>query len=131
MALHLLDADAAIDYTRVVPASVALIDGVRLQGHDLCISNVVVAELYTNLLPRERPRAEELVSRCRYLPMGMEAAIKAGQWRFDYARRGVTLAVSDCLIAATAWEYDATLVTGNLRHFPMDEISILPLPRVR
>jgi predicted nucleic acid-binding protein len=39
------------------------------------------------------------------------------------------LPLTDALIAATAVEHNATVVTGNVRDYPMPEVSILPLPR--
>jgi predicted nucleic acid-binding protein len=50
-------------------------------------------------------------------------ARQAGRWRHDYARRGVTLALPDLLIAATAVEYGLTLITDNRKHFLMPELS--------
>ena len=131
MALHLLDADAVIDYLWEVAPSVSLIEELAIEEHQLCISDVVVAEVYTGLRPLHMDRAVGLMARCRFLSTGMDAARKAGQWRSEYARLGMTLGVGDCLIAATAWQHNATLVTGNVRHFPMDEITVVPLPRAR
>jgi len=46
-------------------------------------------------------------------------------------RRGVTLPITDTLIAATALVHGATVVTGNFDQYPMSEVAILPLPRSR
>jgi len=131
MALYLLDADAVADYGHRVPASSALIEDLFLQNHQVCVSDVVVAEVYSGLRPTQLVRTETLLGRCRFLLTEMQAALRAGRWRYDFARQGVQLAVTDCLIAATAWQHGATVVTGNTRHFPMDEVTLLPLPRAR
>jgi len=57
-------------------------------------------------------------------PLGRAEGIRAGRWRRDYARRGVTLSQADCLIAAAAVGIGARLATGNPKHFPMPELDV-------
>jgi len=64
-----------------------------------------------------------------FLETSAEMAERAGDWRYAFARRGVTLAMTDCLIAATAEGHEAGVVTGNLKDFPMAQLRIVPLPR--
>jgi predicted nucleic acid-binding protein len=45
-----------------------------------------------------------------------------------WARKGVTLELPDILIAAVAIEHGLALATDNLRHYPMPELRIVPLP---
>jgi predicted nucleic acid-binding protein len=47
--------------------------------------------------------------------------------QFNYARRGITLHPSDCLICAVTLDYDATLLTENPRHFPALEGRVVSL----
>jgi predicted nucleic acid-binding protein len=58
------------------------------------------------------------------VPLGGAEGERAGIWRREYARRGVTLSQADCLVAATAFRVGATLATGNVRDYPMDEIPV-------
>ena len=53
-------------------------------------------------------------------------AKEAGRYRYEFARIGTTLSATDSLIAAVAIAHGATLITNNLRHFPMPEIRLLP-----
>ncbi len=48
----------------------------------------------------------------------------AGNWRRDFASRGVTLSQSDCLIAAAAVSAGASLATGNPKDFPMPGLEV-------
>jgi predicted nucleic acid-binding protein len=41
-----------------------------------------------------------------------------------HRRRGRTLALADCLIAAAAVGIDATLATGNPKDFPMKGLTV-------
>ena len=129
MARYLLDSDAIIDHLRRRADSVRLIEGLFEQGESLCSCDVVVSEVYAGIRPEDQVRAEELVERLEYLTTSRAAAVRAGQWRYAYARRGIALPVYDALIAAVAYSAGATIVTGNIRDYPMPEVSLLPLPR--
>ena len=129
MTRYLLDTDAVIDYVAGIPGSVTLIDGLFESGNVLCVSAVVVAEVYAGLTPGDIGKSEGFVGACVFLPTGFEEARQAGEWAFQFKRRGVTLSLTDTLIAATARSHGATIVTANIRDYPMPEVSILSLPR--
>jgi predicted nucleic acid-binding protein len=61
-----------------------------------------------------------------FLETTESAAKQAGVWRYAYARQGRQIAITDALIAATAYLNQATIVTGNIRDYPMPEVSLLP-----
>ncbi len=125
MTRHLLDADAVIEYLAGQPGTTALLQRLNAQGETLCVCDVVIAEVYSGLLQRDWPRAQAFLSGLTYLVTAAPMAQQAGEWRFTYARRGVSLSTTDCLIAATAYGHQATLVTGNVNDFPMPEIQLL------
>jgi hypothetical protein len=132
MALYLLDTDCVIDYLVGVPATVALVRSLHQGGHSLATCDVVVAEVYSGLRPAVRDRAEALLLALDYLPTPFAAARQAGDRRYEYARRGIVLATSDVLVAATARLHGAIVVTGNVGHYPMVEsgdLAVMPLPR--
>jgi predicted nucleic acid-binding protein len=52
----------------------------------------------------------------------------AGLLKRDYAREGMTLATTDVTIAAIAIHHQLILITDKLKHYPMKELSIYPLP---
>jgi predicted nucleic acid-binding protein len=129
VSLYLLDGDALIDLLNVFPPTVALTDELVTRGHTLCVCDVSVAELYSGVGGSDRQRAEELTAGCAFLTTSVDDARRAGSWRYEYARQGLTLSTTDVLVAATAFAHEAAVVTGNVRHFPMPELRILPLPR--
>ena len=51
----------------------------------------------------------------------------AGLLKRDYSRKGVTLATTDVTIAAVAIHHQLTLITDNLKHYPMKELRRYPL----
>jgi len=129
MRQYLLDADAIIDYIAGFPTTVAFIWALRARGGVLTTCAVALAEVYSGLHTRDSAKALPLLASLTFLPTSPDAARPAGEWRYAFARRSIALATTDCLLAATAHEEQAELVTGNLRHFPMQRPIIVPLPR--
>jgi len=54
----------------------------------------------------------------------------AGLLKRDYGRKGTTLSVADTTIAAVALVHELTLMTDNVKDFPMKDLSLYPLPVV-
>ena len=128
MANYLLDTTVLIDYLRGNWGAVELVNGLAHGGHNLAVCCVSVAELYTGLNPAERTKAVGLTSGLDYYDISLAAAKEAGSYRHDYSRRGMALSVADTLIAATAIDQGAILVTANAKDFPMEEIQLLEHP---
>ena len=62
-----------------------------------------------------------------YWHIGYGAAARAGRYRKTASESGRTLAVTDSLLAALAQENDATLLTSNIKDYPMNGIRVLSL----
>ena len=95
------------------------------QGHILGVCSISVAELYAGLSEEEGSAASHLIDAMEYHEISREAAKEAGRYRYEFARRGTPLSTADTLIAATAIDLGATLITANTRDFPMEEIELL------
>jgi predicted nucleic acid-binding protein len=57
------------------------------------------------------------------VPLGVAEGWRAGEWRREYAARGVTLTQADCFVAAAALSAGGRLATGNPEDFPMPELT--------
>ena len=57
-----------------------------------------------------------------YWDISRETAVRAGAYRYIYARQGVAISAQDAIIAAVAVEIGATVLTANPKHFPMLEV---------
>jgi len=128
VAKYLLDTTVLIDYLRGQSAVVDLLTALGGEGHQLGVCCINVAELYAGLSPQQQARANRLIDSLEFYDVSRETAKQAGRFRFDFARRGVILAVTDGLIAATATQEGATLITANIRDFPMEELQLLQQP---
>ena len=112
----LIDTDVLIDYLRGQVNAVAYLESVTVR---LLISAITVAELYAGVREgTERQALEMFLSAFEVVVVDQAISQRGGLYRRDLGKsHGVGLA--DALIAATAEELGATLVTLNQKHFPM------------
>jgi predicted nucleic acid-binding protein len=119
----LIDTDVLVDYLREFPPAVEYLEALE---EDLCTSSIVVAELYGGVREgKERQALESLLSVFEIKPIEADLAERAGLLRRDYARKHST-GLAHALIAATAQQSGADLVTLNAKHFPMLQNVIVP-----
>jgi len=64
----------------------------------------------------------------KYYSISWPVARLAGLVKRDYSKKGITLATTDVTIASVALYHQLTLMTDNLKHYPMKELSLYPLP---
>ncbi len=121
--LCVLDSTVLIDFLRGQPA-VRRVTALRESGDVPATTAINVEEIVRGLRAAETAAARRLFAGLVVLPVDARAGWRAGNWRRDFAARGVTLWQADCLVAATAMVHGATLVTGNPRDFPMSEITV-------
>ena len=125
MTLYLLDSNLVIDVLSGNATTLIVVDRLDRAGNVFCGCDIVLAEVLTGVHEGDRPVVLDFLRSCHFLASSREIGEQAGLWRFEYARRGVSLSVPDLVIAATASVYDATLLTRNVRHFPMPEVRVL------
>ena len=113
--VKVVDTDVLIDFLRGLSPAV---DFVTRHTDAIVISSVSVAELYAGVRVHERETLDTFVALFPIAPVEHELARVAGLLRRDYGpSHGLGLA--DAVIAATAQQRNAELVTMNVRHFPM------------
>ena len=128
MATFLLDTSVIIDVLNHKRDRPALLLELLKAGHLLACCPINVTEVYAGLRPKEEPATAAFLASLRYYPISAPAARQAGLFKRDFARRGRTLNLGDVLIAAVAIHYELTLLTDNLKDFPMEGLSLYPLP---
>jgi predicted nucleic acid-binding protein len=119
----LLDTTVLVDLLRGRPA-VERVRALRANGDTPWICAVNVEEVARGMRASEEPAVRRLVTGLRHIALREEEGWAAGEWRRSYASRGITLAQSDCLIAAAAFALGGRLATGNPSHFPMSELTV-------
>ena len=121
---YLIDTDVMVDFFKHKDPAKALI--ARLSKHAvLALSTLTITELRSGwtkeqanwLLPR-------LYALCSVVPVTKEIAEQAGIWRQEYKSRGQSIGTPDTVIAATAYLHDYSLVTNNVKDYPMPELKL-------
>lgn len=124
MAVHLLDTDILIDFLRGRREARAFLDQYQAAAEPPAISVVSVTELWAGMRKGEEGATGALSSAFRKIPLSEEIALTAGNILKTY-RRSHGTELGDALIASTAVELGATLITRNVKHYPMPAITVL------
>jgi predicted nucleic acid-binding protein len=128
MTTYLLDTSVIIDVLNGKRDRNALLKGLLSQGDMLACCAVNVSEVYAGMRPKEGTKTEAFLQSLDYYEINWEVAKRAGLLKRDYSKKGQTLSLTDTTIAAVALEYNLTLITDNLKHYPMPQLKIYPLP---
>jgi tRNA(fMet)-specific endonuclease VapC len=116
-----LDTDVVSDLMRPRPSSHLLERLAETAVAEQATTAITIGELAYGARRVDRPdlyeRAMRLLSCVPILAFDREAAERYGSVRSTLERAGRRLPDPDLRIAATALVNDATLITGNIRHF--------------
>jgi len=124
---YLLDSNALIDWLNGREPVPEKLEELSRRGEVLAVNALSVAETYSGIAPDDMERIDSLLAAFEYWPIGWTVARLAGEYRYQYARAGRKLAVTDVILGAHALSEDATLITDNVRDFPMPGLKILRL----
>jgi len=129
MPTYLLDTTVIIDTINGKRHRDRLLKEIVQQGHLLACCAINITEVYAGMRSHEENQTSELLHSLRYYPIIWPVARLAGLLKRDYSRKGATLATTDVTIAAVAIYHRLTLITDNLKHYPMKELDLYPLPK--
>ena len=129
MATFLLDTCVIIDALNNRRGRPAFLLELAKSGHILACCPINITEVYAGMRPKEQAATEELFASLQHFPIAPSAARLAGELKRDYARKGATLNLGDAIIAAVAIHDGLTLLTDNVKAFPMKNLSLYPLPK--
>jgi hypothetical protein len=119
----LLDTTVLVDALRGRDAADRLRD-LRETSEVPWICAVNVEEVMRGIREHERDTTVRVLRGLHLAPLGRAEGTRAGEWRRDFASKGITLSQADCLIAAAAVGVRARLATGNPKDFPMPELEV-------
>ncbi|MEW6543179.1 MAG: type II toxin-antitoxin system VapC family toxin [Nitrospirota bacterium] len=126
MSKVILGTDVLIDLLRGRSGMRAFLDQLTEDAVPCC-SVTSVAEIMAGMRPEESGTTANLLDGLVICDVTRPIAELAG--RFKGRAKGRRLGLADCLIAATAVMEGASVATGNVRDYPMPEVTVLAAPR--
>ena len=122
----LFDTDVLIEYLRGKDEAQIYIDSIQ----DLVyMSSITMAELYAGVRKGEESRKLDVfIETFEVISLNKNIAKMGGLYRNQYKPSHGT-GLADALIAATAKEIGAQVITFNIKHFPMLNDAIKPYER--
>lgn len=123
MADFLLDSDVVIWHLRGRAAVVDLVLALTRRGR-VALSAITRAEVLLGMREPERTLTLGFLDSCETLPIVAATADRAGEIVRGFRSRGITLALPDALIGATAMLASIPLYTCNPRHYPMPDLDL-------
>jgi predicted nucleic acid-binding protein len=115
--VKLLDTSVAIDFLRNSPAAVSVVDAALAAG--IGASEITRFEVLSGMLPQEQNETEEFFDLLDVFPVVESVSRRGAELAQRYRASHEGIEDADYLIAATALELGAALLTTNVRHFPM------------
>ncbi len=116
--ITLVDTSVLIDYLRGVQSAFDALEEARSQG-PLHASQITRSEILAGMRPKEEPGTRLLFSAVTWHDVDEEIAEVAGALGRKWLAKRPGIDSADLVIAATAISIDATLLTLNVKHFPM------------
>jgi predicted nucleic acid-binding protein len=124
MKTYLIETDILIDLFNKRKDATTLISELSKTGR-LVASVVTIAELRAGWNDKNASfYLPKLYAIVEVISLTKEIAENAGKLRNIYGKKGQVLPTIDTLIAATCIVNGYTLVTRNIRHYPMKEIDL-------
>ena len=124
MTRYLLDTTFLIDHLRGVPDAVRRFREMNESGDESIVTDITVTELWSGRRSRSGPEIERFLRYIEYVHPGPETARLAGIWRAEARENGRTIGTPDALIAATAVDQGAAVLTRNVRDFALMPVRV-------
>ncbi|MEK9149344.1 MAG: type II toxin-antitoxin system VapC family toxin [Candidatus Desantisbacteria bacterium] len=121
---YFLDTTVLIDYLKGCEDVVDRIKHLARQGAILGCCCINITELYRGLREKEKQAAEKLINHLHYFEITPKTAKIAGEYQNEYGKKGITLSLANAIIGATAVTNKAVLLTANIKHYPMTELTV-------
>lgn len=121
MATYLLDTTVIIDVINEKKHRRLLLRQLVTQGHILACCPINVSEVYAGLRPKEEEKTRNFLASLDYYPITFPVAELGGLLKRDHGHKGTSLTLTDAVIAAVAIHHQLTLITDNVKDFPMKD----------
>ena len=120
----LIDSDVLIDHLRKEKQALRFL-AAELENNSLIFVSVISrVEILAGIRKGEDAIVNSLFEILTPVNVDISIADRAGEYLRKYSRSH-SMSIGDALIAATSKEMSLTLITRNVKHYPMRDITII------
>lgn len=120
----LVDTDIAIDFLRRREYARELLEHWAEEGL-LSISTLTHLEIYQGMKAGEERATNAFLDGLISVAVDIPIARRAGTMLGELRSKGVTIGIADAIIAATALQFGAPLLTNNVEHYPFPDLKVI------
>ena len=120
----LVDTDVAIDFLRRRNYAQKLLENWAGEGL-LAISTLTHLEIYQGIKAGEESATNAFLDGLVSVVVDVPIARRAGTMLGDLRSKGITIGIADAIIAATALQFGAPLLTNNVEHYPFPDLKVI------
>jgi predicted nucleic acid-binding protein len=120
----LLDTDIVIDFLRRRDYAQKLLENWAGEGL-LVISTLTHLEIYQGMKSNEEKATNIFLDGLISVAVDVPIARRAGRMLGELRSKGVTVGMGDAIIAATALQLSAPLLTNNVEHYPFTDLRVV------
>jgi len=120
----LVDTDVAIDFLRQREYAQRLLENWAGEGL-LSISTLTHLEIYQGMKLGEEGATNAFLDGLISVVVDIPVARRAGTMLGELRSKGTTIGIADAIIAATALQINAPLLTNNVEHYPFSDLKVV------
>jgi len=120
----LVDTDVVIDFLRRCEYAQKLLENWAGEGL-LAISTLTHLEIYQGMKIGEEDATNVFLDGLISVVVDIPIARRAGTMLGELRSKGMTIGIADAIIAATALQLGAPLLTNNVEHYPFAELKVI------
>ena len=120
----LVDTDVAIDFLRQRDYARELLEHWAGEGL-LAISTLTHLEIYQGMKTGEEGASNAFLDGLISVVVDIPIARRAGTMLGELRSKGMTIGIADAIIAATALQFGAPLLTNNVEHYPFPDLKVI------
>ena len=120
----LVDTDIAIDFLRRRKYAKKLLANWADEGL-LAISTLTHLEIYQGMKAGEEGATNAFLDGLISIVVDIPLARRAGMMLGELRSKGLTIGIADAIIAATALQFGAPLLTNNVEHYPFPNLKVI------
>lgn len=120
----LVDTDIAVDFLRRREYALKLLENWSEEGL-LAISTLTHLEIYQGMKTGEERATDSFLDGIVSVAVDIPIARRAGTMLSELRSKGKMIGIADAIIAATALQFGAPLLTNNVGHYPFPNLKVI------